>query len=79
SAVVFGSFQHRSWFVVLVTSIGLGILVLVTIFGHAVLGEQGEVLASVMGSILVAFGHIKNIKARKKLSQLSPASIKITT
>lgn len=75
-AVVLGYFHHRSWLVVLITSIGMGILVMVAILGHDIFGEQGEVFASVVGSILVAYGHIINFKARRQLSQCSQVTPK---
>ena len=78
-AVMSGYFHHRNWLVVLLTSIGMSILVLVATFGHAVFGEQGEVIASVLGSICVAFGHIKNIKTRKQPNSNHEASIKNAT
>ncbi len=68
-ALVSGYFHHRNLFVVLVTSIGISILVLTAFLGHAVLGDKGEVIASVFGSVLVAYGHIKNFKNRKQRSQ----------
>ncbi|WP_158966216.1 MerC domain-containing protein [Paraglaciecola sp. L3A3] len=68
-AVVSGYFHHRNWFVVLITSMGMSILLLVAFLGHAVFGDTGEVAMSVIGSILVAYGHIRNFKSRKLLSQ----------
>ncbi|MCF2947502.1 MerC domain-containing protein [Paraglaciecola aquimarina] len=76
-AVVSGYFHHRNWYVVLITSIGMSILVSVAILGHAVFGDQGEVLVSVVGSLFVAYGHIKNFKTRKQLSQCHQATIKV--
>ncbi|WP_239023950.1 MerC domain-containing protein [Paraglaciecola marina] len=78
-AVVLGYFHHRSWLVVLITSMGMGVLVTVAIFGHDVFGEQGEVFASVIGSILVAYGHIINFKARRQLSQCHPVAARSTS
>jgi hypothetical protein len=68
-AVVSGYLYHRNWSVLLITLIGMSILVLVALLGHAVFGDTGEVVASVMGSLLVAYGHIKNFKSRKQMSQ----------
>ncbi|MDU0353734.1 MerC domain-containing protein [Paraglaciecola aquimarina] len=68
-AVVLGYFHHRNRSVVLVTSIGMSVLILVALLGHDVFGEQGEIVASVLGSILVAYGHIRNFKTRKQLRQ----------
>ncbi|MEP0354279.1 MAG: MerC domain-containing protein [Paraglaciecola sp.] len=67
-AIVLGYFHHRNWLVVLITSIGMAVLVLVAILGHDVFGERGEVFASVVGSIVVAYGHIINFKTRRQLS-----------
>ena len=74
-AIAFGYAHHRSGLIVLIASVGIIILVLVAVFGHAVFGEIGEVIASVVGSVFVAFGHLKNLRCRKFEHQCSQASI----
>jgi hypothetical protein len=64
-AVILGYFHHQSWFVIIIASTGMAILVLVALLGHEVFGEQGEIMASVLGSVFVAYGHIKNFRYRK--------------
>ena len=78
-AVILGYLHHRSWPVVVITSLGMGVLITVAIFGHETFGEQGEVMASVVGSALVAFGHVKNFNGRKLLNRCNQTPNKIST
>lgn len=63
-AVLMGYIHHRSWPIVIISTTGIATLVLVAILGHDVFGEVGEIAVSVIGSILVAYGHVKNFKYR---------------
>jgi hypothetical protein len=65
--------------VVVITSLGMGVLITVAIFGHEAFGEQGEVIASVVGSALVAFGHVKNFTRRKLLNRCNQTPSKSAT
>ena len=67
-AVLLGYFHHRSWPIVIIAAVGMTILIIVALLGHQVFGETGEVVASVVGSLLVAYGHIKNFKYRAALN-----------
>ena len=75
-AIAFGYAHHRSWPIVFIASIGITILVLVAMFGHAVFGELGEVILSVVGSAFVAFGHVKNLRCRKFTHHCARASVR---
>lgn len=64
-AVIFGYLHHRNLHVVAIASVGILILTLSTFFGHDMLGHNGEIVASVVGSLFVAFAHIKNLRNRQ--------------
>jgi hypothetical protein len=58
-----------------VSAAGLAMLVGAVMFGHDALGETGEVIFTLLGSGLVAFGHIFNIKLRKAHTYNSPIEL----
>ena len=60
AALMMGYFHHRSYKVFLVGSIGLSLIIISTTLGHDVLGETGEVVLSILGSMIIAFGHFRN-------------------
>jgi len=68
-AVVVGYVHHRNWQIVIISTSGITVLVLVATLGHGVFSHAGEVITSMFGSILVAFGHVKNLKRRRMLFQ----------
>ena len=47
--------------------LGLIVLVMALLLGHDLLGEYGEVLLTVMGSLLIAYSHIRNFVVSKQL------------
>jgi hypothetical protein len=55
-----GYLHHRSYKVFVVVSIGLTLIILSTTLGHDLLGETGEVVLSILGSMIIAFGHFRN-------------------
>lgn len=59
-ALTMGCRQHRNYTVLRIGLPGIAVLILVSVFGHDLLGEQGEKLATLLGTALVAFGHIRN-------------------
>ena len=71
-AVISGYLHHKGSKVLSVSAAGLVMLVGAVTFGHDVLGETGEVIFTLLGSGLVAFGHIFNIKLRKAHTYNSP-------
>jgi hypothetical protein len=60
AALMMGYLHHRSYKVFVVVSIGLTLIILSTTLGHDVLGETGEVGLSVLGSMIIAFGHFRH-------------------
>lgn len=59
-ALTLGCRQHRNLSILAVGLIGLLILTLTTVFGHDLLGENGERVASLIGASFIAFSHFKN-------------------
>ena len=71
-ALAMGYLHHRNINVFFVGIIGLGTLTLAALLGHDILGEYGEVILTVIGSLIIAFGHIRNYRLRCKTSPLAP-------
>jgi hypothetical protein len=59
-ALTMGYVQHRSGRVFLIGALGLTLLIFTAFLGHEFLGEYGEVALTVIGSSIIAFGHICN-------------------
>lgn len=64
-ALTMGCRQHKSWMVFVWGCMGLLLLVVAAVLGHAVLGEFGEKGLTVLGSVLIAMGHIRNFRLCK--------------
>jgi hypothetical protein len=60
AALIMGYLHHRSFKVFVVGSIGLVLIILSTTLGHDVLGDTGEVVISILGSMIIAYGHFRN-------------------
>ncbi|MGE0423991.1 MAG: MerC domain-containing protein [Reyranellaceae bacterium] len=61
-ALAIGCRRHKDRRVLLLGGIGLGIITLVTFFGHDVLGELGERAATLVGSGILIAGHLRNYR-----------------
>lgn len=61
-ALSLGCRRHKDWFVLLAGFGGMAGLVAAAIFGHEVLGESGERIATVVMTILLAAGHVRNFR-----------------
>lgn len=61
-ALSMGCKQHRSANVVLPGAIGLIAIVLTAMFGHDMLGETGEKIATVIGASMIALAHFRNYR-----------------
>ncbi|MEM0911860.1 MAG: MerC domain-containing protein, partial [Pseudomonadota bacterium] len=46
--------------------VGILLVTLAAFIGHDVFGHVGEVIATVIGSLLIAYGHTKNLLMRKQ-------------
>lgn len=59
-AVTLGCRRHKDTIVLLLVGIGLGILTITAIIGHDHLGELTEKITTIIGSIILAYGHWRN-------------------
>jgi hypothetical protein len=60
AALMMGYLHHRNYKVFVVGSIGLTLIIISTTLGQHLLGETGEVVVSILGSMIIAFGHFRN-------------------
>lgn len=60
-ALTLGCTRHRRLSVLLSGAIGLLFLCMAPLLGHDFLGESGERLSTVIGSVLIAASHVKNV------------------
>jgi len=61
-ALMSGCRRHRRLRVAAIGSAGLGVLIAVALFGHALFGPAGERFATSAGSTLVAVAHFLNYR-----------------
>lgn len=66
-ALFMGCRRHRRWHVVFWGITGVSVLLMTAIFGHAVLGEVGERIFTVIGAVLVAIGHGLNYRLCRQI------------
>ena len=59
-ALTMGCRKHKKRNVVLYGWAGLVVLAFTAMFGHDVLGESGEKVATFIGAVIIAYGHIQN-------------------
>ncbi|KZN67614.1 MerC domain-containing protein [Pseudoalteromonas luteoviolacea] len=64
-ALVSGCKTHSKWHIFTFGITGLAVLSIAAFFGHDLFGEYGETILTVVGSFIVAFSHLKNIKECK--------------
>ena len=61
-ALTLGCKQHRDWLVIGLGALGLSVLVLTAVFAHDHLGQELEVVFTVVGAVMVAACHIQNYR-----------------
>ena len=59
-ALSIGCRKHKSWLVALFGLAGLTFLIAAATLGHDFLGEGGERVATLIGAVSIAFGHMRN-------------------
>ena len=64
-ALMMGYFHHRNRRVFLIGAVGLALLTFAALAGHDILGESGEVVLTVIGSLIIAFSHLRNFYLRR--------------
>jgi hypothetical protein len=68
-ALLIGYFHHRSNKVLAICLTGLALLIAATLLGHAALGKYGEVILTVIGTSVIAYGHLLNYHLRRQCNQ----------
>lgn len=63
--LIVGYRRHKQSSVLTTGMTGLTLLLAAVLFGHDYLGETGEVLLTVIGSVAVAWGHLRNYRLRQ--------------
>ncbi|MDG1125646.1 MAG: MerC domain-containing protein [Pseudomonadales bacterium] len=61
-AIFLGCKRHRSVSVFAYAALGLAVLIVTVVLGHALLGELGEKALTVVGAALITASHIKNFR-----------------
>jgi len=61
-ALAMGCRKHKNRNVVLWGWGGLIVLTFTALFGHDVLGESGERIATIIGAAMIAWGHLQNYR-----------------
>ena len=59
-ALLLGCRRHKDGIVLSLGTLGLMQLVIIAFFGHELLGETGETVATVVGSLVLAASHFRN-------------------
>ena len=65
--LMMGCRRHKQSSILSIGVVGLAGLIWVALFGHDVLAESGEKLLTVIGSSLIAFAHVLNYRACRRL------------
>jgi hypothetical protein len=63
-SLLLGYFHHHQVHVSVIGFIGMGLLISAVMFGHDLMGGKGEAVLTILGSALIAFGHIRNLYLR---------------
>ena len=61
-ALFLGCMRHKDHIVIILGALGLCSLVLIALFGHDLLDEIGEKVATVISGSILAAGHVRNFK-----------------
>ena len=70
-AIGFGYTQHKNNTTLMLAFSGIAVLVGAVTIGHEMFGHEAETIMTVIGSILVVSGHVKNLKLRASRYPLS--------
>tara|TARA_B100000287_G_C20529386_1_gene740181 strand:+ start:388 stop:789 length:402 start_codon:yes stop_codon:yes gene_type:complete len=66
-ALILGYRAHDKMSFLLMGVFGLSILLIAVLFGESILGDTGEKGFTLLGSLIVAFSHFKNLKICREL------------
>jgi hypothetical protein len=62
TALWIGCRRHKDRYVLLMVSVGLVVLVAAALWGNALVGEAGEKIATVVGSLAIVVGHWRSFR-----------------
>ncbi|MBQ4837271.1 MULTISPECIES: MerC domain-containing protein [Pseudoalteromonas] len=62
-ALYSGCKAHKQWRIFTTGIVGLFTLSVAALFGHDLIGDYGETILTMIGSLIVAYCHINNIRA----------------
>lgn len=65
-ALTMGCKKHKRYQLLSYGLSGIGILIFAAFFGHDILGETGEKISTVIGSLVIVYGHFMNHKLCKQ-------------
>lgn len=65
-ALVSSYIRFKNWRVIGFVVAGVLLVTLAALIGHDIFGHVGEVVTTVTGSLLIAYGHSKNLLLRRK-------------
>tara|TARA_Y100001935_G_scaffold253925_1_gene261490 strand:- start:2299 stop:2712 length:414 start_codon:yes stop_codon:yes gene_type:complete len=77
-ALSIGYRNHKTSSFIPMAIFGLALLVLAVVLGESVLGEAGERMLTLFGSVSLAFAHYKNYKTCKELDCSCHDDVKIS-
>ncbi|NVK56778.1 MAG: MerC domain-containing protein [Alteromonadaceae bacterium] len=61
-ALLAGYRHHRNRGVLTIGLIGLSLLLFTALFGHDTLGEAGEIVMTILASLIIAAAHLRNFR-----------------
>lgn len=64
-AISLGYHHHRDSLTFIISAIGMSILIFGALFAHDLIGHEGEVAVTLLGSILIAISHLRNLRFRR--------------
>lgn len=65
-AIAAGYLHHRQARIFFISALGMLCLIGAALYGHDVLGDIGEVGLTIFGSLLIAYGHLRNLRSRRR-------------
>lgn len=71
-ALLMGYLHHRQNNVFITGSVGLVVLISVQFLTASQLGKYGEVILTLLGSCIIAYGHLRNYQLRCKKPHCTP-------
>lgn len=78
-AIFIGFHHNKNSRVLITTFFGLGILVFAAFLGHDLVGEFGEVTLTVVGSLIMTYGHYLNFRQSLRGSCLNSTHVSCET